>query len=223
MSKIKKGDVYGIYTVLGLEKDMIKDGHKCYKVKCNKCGAIRYLASNSFAVPSSIIQRCIHPEKFGVKKWNIKDKRLRNIFQGMCYRCYDKNYKDYRFYGAKNVYIYKPWLKDPSKFEKWAKKHGYKKNLTIDRKDPKGPYSPKNCRWITMRDNAKYKSTTHIYTIDGEIDTGRGWAENLGLGTNRINICRRKYGREFTEHYLWNTKNGFQTLMPKENMKGILF
>lgn len=216
------GDIYGIYEVIELTNKRSKDGHRKIIAKCLECGAIREMASNTLTA-NNRNKYCKHPERFGVSEWNIKDKRLRNTFNGMVHRCYDKNDKSYRFYGAKNVYIYKPWMKDPSKFEKWAKKHGYKKNLTIDRKDPKGPYSPKNCRWISMRDNAKYKSTTTLYTIDGETDTGRGWADKLGLGTNRINTCRRKYGREFTEHYLWNTKNGFQTLMPKENMKGILF
>ena len=70
--------------------------------------------------------------------------------------------------------------------------------MSIDRIDPNGPYSPENCRWVTINNNAKYKSSTKLHTINGLTMTGREWADYLGVGTNVINTYIRKHGEDET-------------------------
>lgn len=84
------------------------------------------------------------------------------------------------------------WATSYDSFSKWALDNGYKNNLTIDRKDFDKGYSPENCRWITIEENAKNTSICIIIEINGIKDTIRGWSY-------RLNVCestlRRKYNQ----------------------------
>lgn len=137
-------------------------------------------------------------------KWNMiwENKRIGAIFKGMKKRCYSKTDKHYKFYGAKGIGICPEWLGNPHLFEDWTLNHGYDDKLTIDRMDSSKDYSPENCRWITQQDNSKYKSTTSLIDIDGEIHTGRDWANILGLGSTTVNKYIRKYGIENTVEFI---------------------
>lgn len=108
-------------------------------------------------------------------------------------RCYSKNCRDYRWYGAKGVGVCDEWRFNPFKFEEWALSNGYADDLTIDRIDSDKDYCPENCRWITLQNNAKYKSTTKTLTVDGISHTGKDWAKECNLGCNTINKMLRKY------------------------------
>lgn len=185
---INVGDDYGIYHILSYGRSD-KNDRFVYHVKCNICGWETSLKSNDLI---RLKQTCHHKNKAGqyINRSGvpiITDKRLANIFKSMKGRCYNSNEKSYRWYGAKGIKIFQEWLDDPSKFEQWANENGYSDSLTIDRIDESGDYCPNNCRWITAKDNAKYKSTTNIIKVDGESHTGKEWAKILKLGTNTIN------------------------------------
>lgn len=130
----------------------------------------------------------------------------------MIKRCYNKNDHDYKNYGGKGVYICNEWLTNPKKFEEWSLSNGYDIKLSIDRLNSNGPYAPWNCRWISLNDNAKFKSTTNVFKIDDIVDSGKGWSKRLNLPINYINKMTKRYGKRFTEEYISNTYNGFITL-----------
>ena len=73
-------------------------------------------------------------------------------------RCYNKNNRAFKYYGAKGIEIFPEWNSSFSVFKIWAIKNGYDEELTIDRIDSNGNYEPKNCRWVTKSENTKLSS-----------------------------------------------------------------
>ena len=86
------------------------------------------------------------------KVWN--NKRIEKIFKNMIQRCYNKNNKDYKWYGGKGIVICDEWRNNPKSFEEWAMDSGYDDTLTIDRIDEDKNYYPDNCRWILGSQNS---------------------------------------------------------------------
>lgn len=135
-------------------------------------------------------------------KANWNNKRIKDTFKCMIYRCYKETNKDYRWYGAKGIKICDEWINAPKLFEEWVMDNGYADDLTIDRIDSNKDYSPDNCRWVSNEYNAKYKSTTNIITVNGECHTGHDWAKILNIGTNVINTYIRLYGMDDTIEFI---------------------
>lgn len=202
--RIHVGEVHGIYTLTDVLEEKDKYGHYIYEGTCNVCGYTKYSHYGDFSGASSITTVCRHIQLGGEYIQNIhwNNRRIGNIFGGIKTRCYDKNDKAYRWYGAKGIKICDEWMNNPKLFEEWAINNGYADNLTIDRINENKNYCPENCQWITIKRNAKYKSTTSLINIDGEIHTGREWADILHLGTNIINTYIRKYGEENTKDFI---------------------
>ena len=117
-------------------------------------------------------------------------------------RCYNSNCKDYKRYGKKGIKIYDEWINNPLSFEEWALSNGYNDGLTIDRIDENKDYCPENCRWITLEDNSKWKSTTNKIEVNGITDSGRGWSKRLGYGVNYINKYIKNNGIDKTVEFI---------------------
>lgn len=78
--------------------------------------------------------------------------RLYSIWSSMKTRCYNPKSKSYGYYGGRGISVCQEWRNDFSAFREWALSHGYQDNLTLDRIDGDGSYSPGNCRWATWHE-----------------------------------------------------------------------
>ncbi|MGT3716950.1 hypothetical protein ACPA2G_11035 [Staphylococcus aureus] len=94
------------------------------------------------------------------------DSRLYYIWENMRKRCYKPNSDRYKNYGARGITICDDWKNNYSNFYKWAYSNGYNDNLTIERIDINGNYEPSNCTWITMKDQAKNRTSNKWVCID---------------------------------------------------------
>ncbi len=79
--------------------------------------------------------------------------RLENIRRGMLARCHNPNSKDYGRYGGRGIQVCPAWKDNAAVFYFWALENGYADDLSIDRIDSRGNYTPENCRWIPLSEN----------------------------------------------------------------------
>ncbi len=87
------------------------------------------------------------------------------IWAGIKRRCYNKNEKAYSSYGAKGIKMCDRWLDFELFWEDM--KDTYKDSLTIDRIDNSKGYCKDNCRWATMKEQARNKTNIPLYDYQG--------------------------------------------------------
>jgi hypothetical protein len=71
---------------------------------------------------------------------------LRSRWHGMIGRCTRKNHPAYPLYGARGIQVCDEWF-DFDTFVTWSLNNGFKMELTLERKDNDGNYTPSNCIW----------------------------------------------------------------------------
>lgn len=186
------GKVLGIYTILNLQEEKDKDGHKLYECQCNICKQV--FTKRLYYIEHS--KKCCHTHA------NWTNRRIGRIYREMVNRCYNHNAKDYRWYGEKGVEICQEWIDNPALFEKWALSSGYSDFLTIDRITSDQNYCPENCRWIPLEENSRRAGKVNWITVDNITLTGLQWAKQFNIGVNRINTYVRKYGIDKTKELI---------------------
>lgn len=102
-----------------------------------------------------------------LRKRNLKHggryTRLYTIWRCMLRRCNNEKSKDYKNYGARNIFVCDEWNKFEN-FRDWAMSNGYRDDLTLDRINVNGDYEPENCRWVDMITQENNRTNNrHIY------------------------------------------------------------
>lgn len=106
-------------------------------------------------------------------------------------RCYNESTgKDFVNYGARGITVCDDWKNSFEAFFAWAMQNGYKDGLTIERIDVDRGYSPSNCTFIPLEQQAVNRRNT-LLTVDGVTKPKQQWAaeHNLKLSTlsSRLN------------------------------------
>lgn len=91
-----------------------------------------------------------------------------SIWHGIITRCYLATHPNYQNYGARGITMCKEWRESPDVFVQWAISTGYKKGMSIERKDNEKGYSPDNCCWIPRGDQNYNKRNTHWVIWEGK-------------------------------------------------------
>lgn len=119
-------------------------------------------------------------------------RKLQKVLRSMIYRYYNENNRVYKYYGGKGVIICDEWLQSFDNFYNWALLNGYKEGLSIDRIDVNGSYSPENCRWATMKEQARNRTNTVLVEYNGKKMTLREWSEELNISLRTITKRKHK-------------------------------
>lgn len=84
------------------------------------------------------------------------------VWSKMKNRCCWSGSSSYHRYGGRGISICDEWLNDFQAFHDWAMSSGYREGLQIDRIDNDGGYCPENCRWVTVAENSRNRSTSKL-------------------------------------------------------------
>lgn len=200
--KLMINKIIGTYEVLALTNKTKNNGHYRFIARCVICDRVLRNIRKETILKSYGRTTCHHNYTM---IWKCKS--LQNIYRGMIQRCYVKNDKSAKWYHDKGIRVCDEWLKDPQEFQNWVIKNNYKQGLSIDRIDPDKDYCPENCRWVSLKYNSKWKSTTNRITVNDITDSGKGWANRLHLGINNINRYRRLHSYNETCKYILKHMN----------------
>lgn len=148
-----------------------------------------------------------YPQNCSIKirqKAKYSTTRLGRIWNGMKTRCYNKKSNAYPLYGGRGVSICNEWRSSFYEFKKWALANGYSKNLSIDRIDTNGDYSPSNCRWATPKtqSNNTRKSIRVLY--NGNTYTVKEAARIMDISSYQVRSSKKArlaYGFKVVRKY----------------------
>lgn len=107
-------------------------------------------------------------------------------------RCTNPSVERYPQYGGRGITICDEWRHDPESFCKWAIQNGFAVGLQIDRIDNNKGYSPDNCRFVTVKQNCRNRTTTRWIEYKGTRRSAAEWAEQAGISYStmmrRLNV-----------------------------------
>lgn len=121
-------------------------------------------------------------------------------WKNMRTRCNNPNHKDYKFYGAKGIYVCKSW----DSFNKFYSDMGPRpnKSYSIDRINTCGPYSSQNCRWATKLEQVNNMKSNRLLTYKNKTMTVAETSRYYELNYDRFRL-RIQRG--------WTTKRAIET------------
>ena len=177
---LEVGAVYGRLTVIS---------QKNRRVLCScSCGsAPREYAKHHLLSGATTSCGCRRKEvssKLGETR-NLKHGRSHtpefSSWTGMLGRCHVPTNKDYHRYGARGIYVCGRWRES---FENFLADMGERPSPahSVDRwPDNDGPYSPENCRWATVKEQARNRRNTRYVVFNGEEATLAECSERFGI------------------------------------------
>lgn len=96
------------------------------------------------------------------------------------------NRSEYKHYGGRGITVCEEWANSYDNFKEWAMSSGYAENLTIDRINNNAGYSPKNCRWVTMKKQQNNRRSNRIIEYNGKSKTLSEWADYTGISLSAL-------------------------------------
>lgn len=190
------GKVFGYLTVVSRAENT-KDGRARWNCVC-KCGNLTVVPT--YRLNSGGCKSC------GCKRFESKNAIHRmtktdiyNKWLSMKQRCFDKNCKSYRKYGAIGITVCDEWANDFLAFMNWSLKNGYKPGMSLDRIDNKKGYFPENCRWVVWKEQCNNRRSNIKITYQGKTQTLKQWCDELGLNYYRTRQRIKKSGMTFEE------------------------
>lgn len=123
-----------------------------------------------------------------------------SIWEKMIDRCTREKSPAYKNYGARGIHVCSRW----ELFSNFLNDMGKRPTgTTLDRIDNNKGYAPENCRWASIKEQARNKRTNRLLTYHGQTKCMAEWCEILGLKT--ATVCQR------LNRYGWSVEKALST------------
>lgn len=151
----KVGMVSGRLTVVSYGG---KSGRFHYWWCVCSCGGNKMVAGNNLS--------CNRIKSCGcLRRKHGKSDPIRNAYSSMKQRCYNRNHPDYSNYGGRGIRVCDRWKHSFSAFK--ADVSPRPENMSLDRIDNNGDYTPDNFRWTTHVVQIRNRRNTCMMPLDG--------------------------------------------------------
>jgi hypothetical protein len=174
-----------------------KRGHSFWVCKCD-CGGMTIVRRDQLIRGETKSCGCLKAEnKSPIRiKHGLYKSREYSTYVGIKDRCYNKNNNKYRIYGARGIKVCDHWLKS---FENFYEDMGPRpKEMSIERIDNNGYYSPGNCKWATNYEQNRNTRRNHWFSYGGKKMILEDWVRLFQV--NISSVCYHlKKGHSFDE------------------------
>lgn len=164
-----------------------------YICDCGSVGVCQPSSTSGMCPECSKKERGLRQIKHGESPGQGKQaSRLYRIWLGIKTRCLNPNNHSYKNYGARGIDLCKEW-QEYLPFKEWALSTGYSDNLSIDRINVDGPYSPENCRWADAKTQGRNRRNTISYELNGNQYSMSELADLYGIPYSVLKGRLRRY------------------------------
>lgn len=222
--KDRTGEVIGRLTVLGPAPDRFdkRGKSRIYWICRCECGMVKEFRDDRLDGNHTMSCGCLQREraseankgrKDGIKHGDSRE-RIHNIWYLIKFRCEDPTCPHYNRYGGRGIKMCEEWsngIDGYFNFKNWSMKNGYSDDLTVDRIDNDGDYSPGNCRWVDTYVQGNNKRNNVLIEYEGRTQSLSQWARELDVPMrslyNRIRVLGWDTERAFTKPYRKSNRN----------------
>lgn len=181
------GKRFGRLTVIGVEDNGKRQTY--YACQCD-CGNVKVIRADALVGGCTVSCGCKKKEQDKINltanhSHKMSGTRLYNIWVGLKGRCNNPNDARYDRYGGRGISVCEEWDKSFQSFYDWAVSNGYSDDLTIDRIDNGGNYTPTNCKWSTSKEQCNNRSSNINIKIGNTTKTLTEWCEIFNVDTKR--------------------------------------
>lgn len=181
------GMTFGRLTVITRAADRHK--HVYWQCKCN-CGNPELIEIEGSSLKSGKTLSCGcygREQRLNANtKHNLSHTRIKRIYYDMRSRCYDKNTPKFHNHGGRGIRVCDEWMTENGLeiFYEWAINNGYQDDLSIDRIDNDGNYTPENCRWATIEEQNFNRRNNRLFEINGACKHAKEWCKEYDVNIN---------------------------------------
>jgi len=179
------GNTFGRLTVI----ERAENAGKTTRWKCQcECGAETIVRQPDLKSGRTSSCGCLFSEQLAARnsKHGLSNTKLCSTWRAMKGRCYNPNCRAFKNYGGRGIGVCDEWRNDLEAFYNWSMANGYQDNLSIDRIDVNGDYSPNNCRWTTKIVQANNTRSNHLLEYEGRTQTIAEWSREVGIKQHTI-------------------------------------
>jgi hypothetical protein len=176
------GEVFNRWTVVSRAENS-RAGQIRYLCRCD-CGNEAIVQSAALKDNHSKSCGCLKVETTRRRSTTHGHSRHGNTsptyhsWSGMLARCSNEGHHHFKYYGGRGIRVCERW----KTFANFLEDMGEKPiGLSIERDDGNGNYELGNCRWATLKEQARNKRSNRFVTANGSSLTIAEWSEKTGI------------------------------------------